>query len=440
MKTTKYQHTICSPTKKPVLFLSTILLLILGAVSISIAKEEEKLADLVQIALENNSDILSARSQLVESTEKIRQAGVLPDPKLGVEYFLQPVETRTGPQEASISLNQSIPWPGRLSLDKQLKENETEITKAFLTNTSLTVVRKVKETYIEYGYLGQAHKITGQILELMNYLEGIARTNYTSGKASYTDVLKIQIEIAKLKNKQQSLGDHTMPVRVQLNSLLGADRNMFRQQPETLPDISINQQDDEIYALTRQHSPKLLAGQHKVTRSKTTLDIADQGFYPDFTLGVKTIFTGEAEFGNPPDSGRNPVIAGFSVTLPIFYDRRNGAVAEKQASVGTARNSLEQIMNSLETQIELTLFRYRDAERLLNLYKEDLIPKVRQELDLALESFQTGQYSTLELIDAEKNWLNFELAQIRAQADKAIQIARLEELAGTTLADWDQDA
>ena len=131
MKTTKYQHTICSPTKKPVLFISTILLLILGAVSISIAKEEEKLADLVQIALENNSDILSARSRLVESTEKIRQAGVLPDPKLGVEYFLQPVETRTGPQEASISLNQSIPWPGRLTLDKQLKENETEIAKAF---------------------------------------------------------------------------------------------------------------------------------------------------------------------------------------------------------------------------------------------------------------------------------------------------------------------
>lgn len=440
MKTTEYLHTARSLTKKKVLLFSIQLLLILGTVSISFAGDEENLAELIRIALEQNNDILSAKSQLVESTEKIRQAGTLPDPKLGVEYFLQPIETRTGPQEASISLNQTIPWPGRLSLDKQLKKNEAAIARAFLTNTSLAVVRKVKEAYIEYGYLGQAHKITGQILELMNYLEGIARTNYTSGKTSYTDVLKIQIEIAKLKNKQQSLNNNTAPVRAQINSILGTDRNMARHQPETLPDVSISRPDEEIYTLTKQHSPEILAGQQKITRSQTSLDIADQGFYPDFTLGVKTIFTGEAEFGNPPDSGRNPVIAGFSVNLPIFFDRRNGAIAEKQASVRTARNGLEQIMKSLETKIELTLFRYRDAERLLDLYREDLIPKVHQELDVALESFQAGQYSILELIDAEKNWLNFELALIRAQADKAIQIARLEELAGTTLTDWGQDS
>jgi outer membrane protein TolC len=439
MKTTRYQHTICSLTMTPRHLFCLVLLLTLGTVSSSNAQEKDTLAELIQIALEQNNEILAARSRLVESTEKIRQAGTLPDPKLGMAYFLQPVETRTGPQEASISLTQSIPWLGRLSLNKQLRQNDTDISRVFLTSTHLGVIRKIKETYVEYGYIGQAKKITSQILELMNYLEGIARTNYTNGKASYTDLLKIQIEIAKLENKQQSLDDNTTPVRVRLNGLIGADRNMARRQPETLPEISLGLQEEEIYALTRRHSPNILAGQHKVTRNQTSLDIADQGFYPDLTVSVKTILTGEAEFGDPPDSGRNPVIAGLSVNLPIFYDRRNGAVAEKQASVRRARNELEQILNSLETEIELTLFRYRDAERHLNLYKKSLIPKVRQELDVALEAFQGGQHSIIELIDTEKDWLNFELAMIRAQADMAIQIARLEELAGTTLADWDQD-
>jgi outer membrane protein TolC len=69
----------------------------------------------------------------------------------------------------------------------------------------------------------------------------------------------------------------------------------------------------------------------------------------------------------------------------------------------------------------------------------EVIRKLRHELDVALEAFQGGQYSILELIDSEKSWLDFELARIKAQADKTIQIARLEELTGTTLVDWDQN-
>ncbi|MCL7489780.1 MAG: TolC family protein [Desulfobulbaceae bacterium] len=440
MKTTRQQPDIRTQPAKTRLLLCLAMVFTLGTAPTAMAGENSSLEELVRIGLEQNSEIIAARSRLSEATEKIRQAGVLPDPRLGVEYFLQPVETRTGPQEASISLNQSIPWPARLSLDKQLKKHDADITGTFLTTIQLGVISRIKEAYIEYGYLGQAHKITGQILELMNYLEGIARTNYSSGKASYTDVLKIQIEIAKLENKQQSLDDNTMPVRVRINSLLGVDRNLARRQPETLPEIVLGPREEEIFTLARQYSPKILAGRYKINRSRTGLDIADQGFYPDFNVSVKTIFTGDAEFGDPPDSGRNPVIAGLSVNLPLFYDRRNSAIAEKQASIGTARSELEQTLNSLDTDIELTLFRYREAERQLNLYRDNLLPKVHQELEVALEAFQSGEYSILELIDAEKNWLNFELARIRAQADMAIQVARLEELAGTTLTDWDRNS
>ncbi len=441
MKTLSNAH-INGPLKAvglPFLPFCLALLFSLCAATQAIADEQENLAGLIQVALEQNSEILAARSRAAESNEKIRQAGSLPDPRLGFEYYLQSIETRTGPQEAIISLNQSIPWPGRLSLDKKIKQNEADIAVAVMVDTSFSVVRRVKEAYVEFGYLQQAHKITGHILELMNYLEGIAHTNYSSGKASYTDVLKIQIEIDKLENRQRSLEDSTAPIRVQLNSLLGTDRNMARRQPDALLTVTLDKQEDEIYSLAEANSPKILAGRHKVARNQHSLGVADQGFYPDFNLSIRTILTGEAEFGTPPDSGRDPVIAGLTVNLPVFFERRNGEIAEKQASVRTARNELEQARYSLEMQIESTLFRYRDAQRLLELYSESLIPKVRQELDVALEAFQGGQYSILELIDAEKNWLNFELARIRAQADMTIQVARLEELAGTTLADWDSE-
>ena len=110
MKTMHILHTIYSLVPMPVFFVIPSLLFIPGTVSTCNAAGNDNLAGLVQTALEQNSEILAARSRLTESTEKIRQAGTLPDPKLGMEYFLQPIETRTGPQEASISLSQSIPW------------------------------------------------------------------------------------------------------------------------------------------------------------------------------------------------------------------------------------------------------------------------------------------------------------------------------------------
>ena len=103
--------------------------------SIAASDREGSLEELVRITLEQNNEILSAESRVVEATEKIRQAGSMPDPQLGFEYFLEPIETRTGPQEASVSLKQSVPWPGRLSLDKNLKEKEAEIARAFLIKT-----------------------------------------------------------------------------------------------------------------------------------------------------------------------------------------------------------------------------------------------------------------------------------------------------------------
>ena len=155
-------------------------------------------------------------------------------------------------------------------------------------------------------------------------------------------------------------------------------------------------------------------------------------------MSVKNIFTGEAEFGDPPDSGNDPLVAGIAVTIPLFYGKRNGAIAEKQALVQAARAMHLQTLTDIDDQIEMILFRYREANRLHDLYQNNLIPKVRQELDVTLEAFQGGQSSILELIDAEKNWLSFELSSLRAKADMAIQVARLEELTGKTLADWNQ--
>jgi len=415
--------------------ITCILLITAGS---CLAGEPASLANYLEQALVGNDALRTAQAQFRAATERVRQAGVLPDPKLNVQYYLVPIETRTGPQNAAVGLSQSVPWFNKLSLVRELSDHEAAIAGVKLAAVELDVVRQVKEAYVEYGYLGRSRQTVSDNIELLRYLEGVARSQYTSGKSTYFDVLKIQIELSKSEEKDRSLVDQAGPLRVYINSLLGSEPERARAIPTILPQAVLTRGEEEILTIALENAPILHEAQERIARARTGRELAERDFYPDFNFSLKTIFTGSAEFGAPKDSGKDPIIAGVTVNLPIFRDRRHGKVAEQQAAISSAQSFRQQQARKLSTEIEQSLYGYREAGRRIALYNDDLLPKAKQQLEVAINGFQTGQSSILELIDAEQNLLNFELAVNRAIADRALAVARLEARTAVTLADWGQ--
>jgi cobalt-zinc-cadmium efflux system outer membrane protein len=76
------------------------------------------------------------------------------------------------------------------------------------------------------------------------------------------------------------------------------------------------------------------------------------------------------------------------------------------------------------------LFKLRDADRKINLYKESLIPKAVQSMEVNQKGFEAGQMEFINLIDAQRMLLEFELAHERARADHLIARAELSQLTG----------
>ena len=421
----------------------TILLLASAVLSASAvfssAGGAETLSSYLEQALNSNDTLRKAKADFRVSMEKTQQAGVLPDPKLVVQYYLEPVETRTGPQNGAIGLSQSVPWFGKLSLLRELKDHEAAIAGTALAAAELMVARQVKEAYIEYGFLGRSKQTVSDNLELLRYLEGVARSRYVGGKSTFFDVLKIQIEMAKTEERFQALTDQAYPMRVHINNLLGAESERARPIPDKLPQVTIEKTEDDIHALSLQNAPLLLTAQQRVAWAQTGKELAEKDYFPDFTFSLKTILTGSAEFGDPPDSGKDPIIAGVNMNLPLFLGRRQAKVDEQEAGIESAESNHREQKRFLETQIEQELYLYREAQRKLVLYQQELLPKVKQQLEVAVNGFQSGETSILELIDAEKSLLKFSLAENRAMADRALAVARLEARAGVVLGNWEQE-
>ena len=398
--------------------------------------QAENLSDYLEEALTGNDTLQGARARFRISNEKNLQVGVLPDPKLSVQYYLEPVETRTGPQNAAIGLSQSVPWFNKLSLLREIGDHDVIIAGTTLAAVALDIAQQVKTAYIEYAFLGRSQQTMTDNLELLRYLEGVARSRYAGGKATFFDVLKIQIEMTRTQEKSDSLADRATPLRVHINNLLGTERERVRQIPEHLPEVTLSKNEASIHSLALQNAPLLQSARQSIAKARSAKELAETAFYPDFNFSIKTILTGSAEFGDPEDSGKDPIIAGLNVNLPIFYGRRQAGVAAQVATIKMEQSNQQQQLRLLTTHIEQELFAYREAERKLLMYRDDLLPKVKQQLEVAVNGFQNGETTILELIDAEKNLLRFSLSKDRALADRALAVARLESRVGVVLTSW----
>ena len=74
-----------------------------------------KLDEYLQTAAQNNPGLKVKFNEYMAALERVPQAGALPDPTVAFGYFVQPIETRLGPQQAKISAMQMFPWFGTLS-------------------------------------------------------------------------------------------------------------------------------------------------------------------------------------------------------------------------------------------------------------------------------------------------------------------------------------
>ena len=95
-----------------------------------------------------------------------------------------------------------------------------------------------------------------------------------------------------------------------------------------------------------------------------------------------------------------------------------------------AQLMLENREQTLTADIQQALFKLRDADRKINLYKESLIPKAEQSLEVNRKGYETGKMEFINLIDAERMLLEFELSYERALADHLKHRSELAKLTG----------
>jgi len=382
----------------------------------------------LQYGAENNPQLQAAFSQWKGLEEDIGVRKALPDPLLSYGYYFESVETRTGPQNQRFGLSQKFPAFGKLRLAKSIA---TDLAAAYgerYRQEKLNLDDAITKAYAELYYLKRSINITQDRISLVQDLESVARTRYKAG-SPMAPILQAQVELGRLEDRLSSLNDLREPYTARLNAAINRPSDAPLPWPADLPYTKLSPDEAVLLKGLASTSPELSSLAHNVEQGEHRVDLAKRERLPDFTLGVQYIDTGEA---NKPlsDSGNDPVIGTLGINIPLWLGKNRSRIAAANYQRTAARLTLENREQTLGADIQQSLFKLRDADRKINLYKESLIPKAEQSLQVNRKGYEAGHMEFINLIDAERMLLEFELAHERALADHLTARAQLAQLTG----------
>lgn len=165
----------------------------------------------------------------------------------------------------------------------------------------------------------------------------------------------------------------------------------------------------------------------ELERSEAMTALTQYETLPGFAL--------EISYGNVNDV--NQVGAKATVMLPLRLGKNAGRIGAARADTDKMRAMYGAKVNDTRTAIRDIAFRLKNAERLANLYRDDLVPQAARAVETAQTRLSQGLGSLGDAAEAQSAWYGFRLALARAEADRTVLLASLEALAGHNLTERD---
>jgi cobalt-zinc-cadmium efflux system outer membrane protein len=395
----------------------------------------KSLEEYLRRANEANPNLRAFENRYESAMQRIPQAGTLPDPRIQITSFVEPVQTRTGSQENAIMIAQMVPWFGKLDQQRAAASAEAEALWHMFQTRQLMLARDVSVAFFEYGYIGKSIELTGENLDLLRRLKPIVEDRVRGG-GDVNPLLRLRVEIGKIDDHVKSLEQKRGAQSARLDGLLARMANNPLPWPEWDAPESKGLDSRTLVNALEANNPELAMLDRKIASAQARRELARLGNRPDVTLGVNYIQLDPYAVPTSSDAGHDPwgVVIGFNV--PIWGARNEAVRAEAKSAHSASVYERRDRANMLKAELSARLANLDNANRQLKLYGEELLNLARQALDITRTSYESGRATILDVIDCERSLLELQLEYWRAAADAwqnriIIQILVNQPIAGT---------
>lgn len=346
--------------------------------------------------------------------------GQLTDPQLVVAATNVPTNSFSFTQDdmtmEQIGLQQTFARGHSLSM--KLKQGQAlalgEKRKA--EEKALTLVRTVRETWLELYYWTKALQVLQANRILYKNLLKVTQSQYQIGKINQSDVLQAQLELSKLNDQMIQIQQQINVLRAQLGRWVGMEQNQ-RPLALSLPRWRAPPPLKQLQTRLQQH-PLLSIDAATIAAAHSEAAYAKEQYKPGFLLNI-----GYAKRqGRFADGMPRSDFVGAQVTidLPVFttnrQDRQLNASYERLLATKLDQQiHYRDLLQVLTSQYAI----WNSLSRRENVYKMQLIPEARQNAKASLIAYQNTTAELTIVLRSYSSELTIQLERIQLQVERA---------------------
>ena len=404
----------------------------------------DDLESAVRTALAVHPELARLRAVARESWSRVPQVTSLPDPTALGTVYGEPMRMAEGEARGRFMISQAIPSLKRLDAQGQQATFEALMNQQAALAAEQRITADIREAWYRLYLLGELLRINDSNERLIESLLTTATAQVEVGRATSGDVILATLEQSRIEEERLRLRQQVASRTAVLNRLLNRPADTTVTLPDSLDQpessdtvdpstshrqIAADLSLDRLRAIAGQNQPEIALAELRTQATAWGIRVAKLQRIPDLMLSYEHMLMRM----NPGASGSDPWQLGAGITLPIWnakYDaiRRQAAERHLAAHAGT-----EEVIRANEALLLDLIEQATAAERTATLYRETILPQIRQVLDADQRAYGQSAVEFERVIANARNLLVAESAYHRAVVDRAIALARLEQAIGTRL-------
>jgi outer membrane protein TolC len=327
-----------------------------------------------------------------------------------------------------IQLTQMIPIAGQLGLASDVERAKTAAADARASEVRLEERERAAMAFFDLYETDHSIVVTEDTRRLLQDLATITTSMYAVGQGRQPDVLRAQVELARMNEDLVRMGAVRTGGAARLNAVLNLPTDVAVGPPAlpVFPDSIPSR--DSLQALALVRRPMLAAGGEDVHAAEAAERLAGREIWPDLEVGL--------QYGwRPMETGTDhmaSLMVGFR--LPIWAGSRQRAMQRETAAM---RDMAIADLASMEADTRARVAElYADVQRtrtLLRLYRTSVLPQAGASVASSLAAYRVGGVDFMTLLDARMSLGRYRQDTIRLEADLGRAFAELEMLTGTDL-------
>jgi outer membrane protein TolC len=405
---------------------SIVLLMVMVTPSPEVAAEQGSelpsplsLSDVVRIAGERRDEIQAAGARTMASEARPAIVSALSDPMISPSLDHLPFMMNGA--DYSVTIEQQIPLSGIRGNRRASALAEVDRLRAESRRTTLDVGLEAVNAYLMLQERRRTTTLVNEQIAFARDVVNAANARYASGTAPQSDVLRAEVEVARLEALGRALVSEVRGAEAMLNTSLAVDADTpvppltTFALPQTVPSWSVIKS-----ALTSR--PELAAGRAEITRAEADVQVMRDMYKPMATVRTGPSYT-MAE-------GRG-WMAMVGLSLPIWRGKLKAGVAEAQAMRSMAEADLRAMTRMIEGEAAVAVSRLQSARDRQTALNTDVLPRARMAIEPAVASYAAGQLPLVSVIEAVQALWLVQSDLINADTQLGLAWARLGRAIGS---------